>query len=33
MLRSSTFWFGVAAGVGTVYAYHYWQAKKAAKGN
>lgn len=28
MLRTSNFWFGVVTGVATIYAYHYWQAKK-----
>lgn len=30
MLGSSNFWVGVAVGVGTVYAWRYFSAKKSA---
>lgn len=31
MLRSGDFWIGVVGGMVGLYAYHYWQARKAAQ--
>jgi hypothetical protein len=33
MLRSSNFWFGAAAGIGALYAWKMYQAKKMQKGS
>lgn len=32
MLRDGRFWVGVIVGVAAVYAWHIYQAKKAAQG-